>query len=264
MFSSTIWLRMKSTSDSMTFCSPAGTSLGVRKASQNSNQTRPATRKVCSTTRLMPRLTPNSSRSTRLGHSNSSMPGAWNPSRASPIMDAVILAAPSAAAVPLDDQVERARRPDEDADRDQEAGAQPPVQQPADPAPGEDPCDQRAEDRPDDVAAAAAGAARSFASTHGRANLSPRPRRLLVGLHRGDARPHREADLGGQVDAGPGDQREGERPAVEGGGVPQQEQQHADGGDLDREGEQRRRQQQVDRDPAGGADRQQGGGEERD
>src|SRR6266545_281866 len=186
MFSSTIWLRMKSTSDSMTFCSPAGTSLGVRKASQNSSQTRPATRNVCSTTRLMPRLTPNSSRSTRLGHSNSSMPGAWNPSRASPIMDAVILAAPSAAAVPLDDQVERARRPDEDADRDQEAGAQPPVQQPADPAPGEDPCDQRAEDRPDDVAAAAARAARSFASTHGRANLSPRPRLLLVRLHVGD------------------------------------------------------------------------------
>ena len=81
MTSSTIWFRTKSTIDSITFWSPNGTSWGLRKAKKNSPQTSSATRNICSTTRLMLRSMPATSRWTMSGHSKISMPGAWKPSR---------------------------------------------------------------------------------------------------------------------------------------------------------------------------------------
>src|SRR6266511_2984213 len=165
---------------SMTFCNPFGTSLGVRKARKNSSQTVPATRNICSTTRLMPRSRPNRCRSTMFGHLNSSIPGAWKPSR----WASTVTVAPLAAAVAPDDQVEGARRSDQDADRHQELRPQPAVQQPADGTPGQHPGDQRADDRPDDVAATARLAGR-LGLAHGRANLSSGARLLLVDDHVG-------------------------------------------------------------------------------
>src|SRR5512132_1721121 len=268
MTSRAIWLRMKSTSPSITFWSPEGTSLGLRKAKKNSAQTTSPTRNIWSTTRLMLRSTPPTWRSTMLGHSNSSMVGAWKPSRARGSVAAVIVVAPSAAAVALDDQVEGAGHADDDADGHQVPGAEPAVEEPADAAPGAHAGDQRADDRPDDVGAAAGGLPGGFGFAHGRANLSSRPRRLLgrllVGDDVGDLGPHGEADLGRQVDHGPGDQGEGEGSLVEGGRVPEQEQQQADDGHLEGEGDHRRRQHQLGLDPAGRPHRQQGGREEGD
>src|SRR5215212_996886 len=158
MTSSTIWLRMKSTRVSITFCSPEGTSLGLRKAKKNSAQTSSAIRSICSTTRLMLRSRPATSRWTMSGHSKISIPGAWKPSRsaASGSVGAVMVA-PSAAAVALDDQVEGAGHADDDPDRHQVLGAEPAVEQPADAAPGEHAGDQGADDRPDHLGTAAGG-----------------------------------------------------------------------------------------------------------
>src|SRR5215207_10371580 len=264
MTSSTIWLRMKSTKVSITFWSPEGTSLGLRKARKNSPQTSSPTKNICSTTRLMLRSTPATSRWKMSGHSKISMPGAWKASRWARGSVGALMVAPSAAAVALHDQVEGAGHADDDADRHQEAGAEPAVEQPADGAPGEHAGDQRADDRPDDVGAAAGGLLGGLGLAHGRANLSSRPRLLLVGDDIGDLGPHGEADLGRQVDHGPGDQGEGEGPLVEGGRVPQQEQQQSDDGHLEREGEHRGRQHQLGLDPPGRPHRQQGGREEGD
>src|SRR5215217_326453 len=263
MTSSTIWLRMKSTNASITFWSPEGTSLGRRKAKKNSPQTSSPTKNICSTTRLMLRSTPATSRWTMSGHWKISMPGAWKPSRSAARGSVgALMVAPSAAAVALDDQVEGPGHADDDADRHQEPGVEPLVEQPADEAPGQDAGDQRADDRPDDVGAAARGLLGWSGLAHGRANLSSRPRLLLVGDHVRDAGPHGEADLGRQVDHGPGDQGEGERLPVEGGRVPEQEQQQADDGHLEGEGDHRGRQHQLGLDPAGRPHRQQGGREE--
>src|SRR4029434_2202251 len=130
----------KSIADSITFCRPRGTSEGRRNGYQNSSITRPATRNICSTTRLMLRSTPHSSRWISEGHSNSPMPGAWNPSLAAATTDAGVICSPpsllgSAAAVALDDQVEGPGRADHDADGDQEVRVQPPVERPADQPP---------------------------------------------------------------------------------------------------------------------------------
>src|SRR5919112_6706207 len=262
MTSSTIWLRMKSTNASITFWSPLGTSLGERKARKNSPHTSRATRNICRTTRLMLRSMPATSRWTMSGHTKISMPGAWKPSRARGSAGALMVA-PSAAAVALDDQVEGPGHADDDPDRDQVAGTEPAVEQPADEAPGEHAGDQRADDRPDDVATAAGGLLRWAGIAHGRANLSSRACGLVDGLLVGDdighPGPHGEADLGRQVDDGPGDQGEGEGRLVEGGGVPEQEQQQADDGHLEGEGDHRRRQHQLGLDPAGRPHRQQGG-----
>src|SRR5918994_7785530 len=146
MTSSTIWLRTKSTTDSMTFWSPDGTSLGLRKAKKNSPQTSTTTRNICSTTRLMLRSTPATSMWTMSGHSKISMPGAWKPSCCARGSVGPVMVAPSAAAVALDDQVEGAGHADDDPDRHQVPGAEPAVEQPADATPGEDPGDQRADD----------------------------------------------------------------------------------------------------------------------
>src|SRR5215211_4725141 len=227
MTSSTIWLRMKSTNVSITFWRPEGTRFGLRKAKKNSPQTSRATRNICRTTRLMLRSMPATSRWTMSGHSKISMPGAWKPSRWARGSVGRFMAAPSAAAVASDDQVHGAGHADDDPDRHQEPGAEPLVEQPADEAPGEHAGDQRADDRPDDVGAAAGGLPWWAGIAHGRANLSSRPRGLLVGDDIGDPGPHGEADLGRQVDHGPGDQGEGERGPVEGGRVPEQEQQQA-------------------------------------
>src|SRR5215207_1084924 len=262
MTSSTIWLRMKSTKVSITFWSPEGTSLGLRKAKKNSPQTSSPTKNICSTTRLMLRSTPATSRWKMSGHSKISMPGAWKASRWARGSVGALMVAPSAAAVALHDQVEGAGHADDDAHRHQEPGVEPLVEQPADAAPGQHAGDQRADDRPDDVGAAAGGLLRWAGLAHGRANLSSRPRLLLVGDHVRDPGPHRETDLGRQVDHGPGDQGEGERLLVEGGRVPEQEQQQADDDHLEREGDHRRRQHQLGLDPAGRPHRQQGGREE--
>src|SRR5215218_8058992 len=264
MTSSTIWLRMKSTKASITFWRPEGTSLGLRKAKKNSPQTSSPTKNICSTTRLMLRSRPPTSRWTMSGHSKISMPGAWKPSRWARGSVGGLMVAPSAAAVALDDQVEGAGHADDDADRDQEPGAEPLVEQPADESPGQHAGDQRADDGPDDVGAAAGGLLLGAGLAHGRANLSSRPRLLLVGDHVRDPGPQGEADLGRQVDHGPGDQGEGERLPVEGGRVPEQEQQQADDGHLEREGDHRRRQHQLGLDPAGRPHRQQGRREEGD
>src|SRR4029453_12858350 len=265
MTSSTIWPRTKSTTDSIPFCSPDGTSRGLRKAKKNSPQTSSTTRNICSTTRLMLRSTPATSRWTMSGHWKISMPGAWKPSRsaASGSVSAVMVA-PSAAAVALDDQVEGAGHAEQDADRHQVLGAEPPVEQPADPAPGEHAGDQGADDRPDHLGTAAGWLPWWPGIAHGRANLSSRPRLLLVGDHIRDPGPHGEADLGRQVDHGPGDQGEGERLPVEGGRVPGQEKQQPDHGHLEGEGQHGRRQHQLGLDPAGRPHRQQGGREEGD
>src|SRR5512132_2560916 len=256
MTSRAIWLRMKSTSVSITFWSPDGTSLGLRKAKKNSPQTTSTTRNIWSTTRLMLRSMPNTWMSTMLGHSNSSMLGAWKPSRARGSVVGVTVVAPSAAAVALDDEVEGAGHAEDDADRHQERGAEPAVEQPADAAPGEHAGDQRADDRPDGLGAAARGLPGWLGFAHGPANLSSRPRRLLVRHDIGDLGPHGEADLGRQVDHGPGGQGEGEGPLVEGGRVLEQEQQQADDGHLEGEGDHRRRQHQLGLDPAGRPHRQ--------
>src|SRR5918999_2728745 len=210
MTSRTIWLRMKSTNASITFWSPEGTRLGRRKAKKNSPQTSRVTSNICSTTRLMLRSTPATSRWTMSGHSKISMPGAWKPSRWARGSLGAVMAAPSAAAVALDDQVEGAGRADDDPHRHQVVGAQPPVDQPADAAPGQHAGDQGADDRPDDVGAAAGRLPWWLGFAHGRANLSSRPRLLLVGDDVGNPGPHGEADLGGQVDHRARDQGEGE------------------------------------------------------
>src|SRR5829696_10187209 len=200
MTSSTIWLRMKSTKVSITFWRPEGTSLGERKAKKNSAQTSRAIRNICRTTRLMLRSRPATSRWTMSGHSKISMPGAWKPSRWARGSVGTLIVAPSAAAVALHDQVEGAGHADDDPDRHQVRGAQPAVEQPADAAPGEHAGDQRADDRPDDVGAAAGRLPGGLGLAHGRANLSSRPRLLLIGDHVRDPGPHGEADLGRQVD----------------------------------------------------------------
>src|SRR5215212_9930362 len=264
MTSSTIWLRMKSTKVSITFWRPEGTSLGRRKAKKNSPQTSSPTTNICTTTRLMLRSRPPTSRWTMSGHWKISMPGAWKPSRWARGSVGALMVAPSAAAVALDDEVEGAGHADDDADRHQEPGAEPAVEQPADATPGEHPGDQRADDRPDGLGAAARGLPGWAGFAHGRANLSSRPRLLLVCHDIGHLGPHGEADLGRQVDHGPGDQGEGEGPLVEGGRVPEQEQQQADDGHLEREGDHRRRQHQLGLDPAGRPHRQQGRREEGD
>src|SRR4029453_5634378 len=267
MTSSTIWLRRKATKASITFWSPGGTSLGLRKAKKNSPQTSSPIRNICSTTRLMLRSRPATSRWTMSGHSKISIPGAGNPPRpgASGRVRAVMVA-PSAAAVALDDQVHGAGHADNDPDRHQVAGAEPAAEQPADEPPGGHAGDPRADDRPDDVATAAGGLLGWAGIAHGRANLSSGACGLLDGLlvgdDVGDAGPHGEADLGRQVDHGPGDQGEGEGRPVEGGRVPEQEQQQADDGHLEGEGDHRRRQHQLGLDPAGRPHRQQGGREE--
>src|SRR5215218_2133802 len=267
MTSSTIWLRMKSTNVSITFWRPEGTRFGLRKAKKNSPQTSRATRNICRTTRLMLTSMPATSRWTMSGHSKISMPGAWKPSRARGSVGRFMVA-PSAAAVALDDQVEGPGHADDDPDRHQERGAEPPVEQPADEAPGEHAGEHRADDRPDGVGAAPAGLLGWAGIAHGRANLSSRAcgllNGLLVGDDIGDPGPHGEADLGRQVDDGPGDQGEGEGRPVEGGRVPEQEQQQADDGHLEREGDHRRRQHQLGLDPAGRPHRQQGRREEGD
>src|SRR5829696_1654962 len=265
MTSSTICPRMKSTIDSITFWSPDGTSLGLRKAKKNSPQVSSAIRNIWSTTRLMLRSMPATSRWTMSGHSKISMPGAWKPSRSAARGSVgALMVAPSAAAVALDDQVEGAGHADDDPHRHQVRGAEPAVEQPADEAPGEHAGDQRADDRPDDVAAAAGGLLWWAGFAHGRTNLSSRPSLLLVGDDVGHPGPHGEADLGRQVDHGPGDQGEGESRPVEGGRVPEQEQQQPDDGHLEGEGDHRRRQHQLGLDPAGRPHRQQGGREEGD
>src|SRR5829696_3760890 len=216
MTSSTIWLRMKSTNASIRFWRPEGTSFGLRKAKKNSPHTSRATRNICRTTRLMLRSMPATSRWTMSGHSKISMPGAWKPSRSAARGSVgALMVAPSAAAVALDDQVEGAGHADDDPHRHQVRGAEPAVEQPADEAPGEHAGDQGADDRPDDVGTAAGWLSGWSGLAHGRANLSSRPRLLLVGDHIGDPGPHGEADLGRQVDHGPGDQGEGERLPVE-------------------------------------------------
>src|SRR5215217_6361686 len=268
MTSSTIWLRMKSTKVSITFWRPEGTSLGRRKAKKNSPQTSSPTTNICTTTRLMLRSRPPTSRWTMSGHWKISMPGAWKPSRWARGSVGALMVAPSAAAVALDDEVEGAVHADDDADRHQEPGAQPAVEQPADATPGEHAGDQRADDRPDGLGTAAGGLPGWAGFAHGRANLSSRTSLflglLLVRHDIGDLGPHGEADLGRQVDHGPGDQGEGEGPLVEGGRVPEQEQQQADDGHLEGEGDHRRRQHQLGLDPAGRPHRQQGGREEGD
>src|SRR5918999_2084415 len=245
MTSRTIWLRMKSTNASITFWSPEGTRLGRRKAKKNSPQTSSATKNICSTTRLMLRSRPATSRWTMSGHSKISTPGAWKPSRWARGSVGALMVAPSAAAVALDDQVHGPGHADDDADRDQEPGAEPLVEQPADAAPGEHAGDQRADDRPDDVGTAAGRLPGWLGLAHGRANLSSRPRLLLVGDHIGDPGLHGEADLGRQVDHRPVDQGEGVRLPVEGGRVPEQEQQQPDDGHLEEEGDHRGRQHQL-------------------
>src|SRR5215208_1441010 len=185
MTSSTIWLRMKSTNASITFWSPEGTSLGRRKAKKNSPQTSSPTTNICTTTRLMLRLNPATSRWTMSGHSKISMPGAWKPSRATGSVGRFMVA-PSAAAVALDDQVEGAGHADDDPDRHQVRGTQPAVEQPADEAPGEHAGEHRADDRPDGVGAAPARLLGWAGFAHGRANLSSRACGLLDGLLVGD------------------------------------------------------------------------------
>src|SRR5215216_6980701 len=241
MTSSTIWLRMKSTNVSIRFWRPEGTRRGRRKATKNSPQTSRATRNICRTTRLMLRSMPATSRWTMSGHSKISMPGAWKPSRARGSVGRFMVA-PSAAAVALDDQVEGPGHADDDPDRHQIPGAEPLVEQPADEAPGEHAGEHRADDRPDGVGAAAGGLPWWAGIAHGRANLSSRACGLLVGDDIGHPGPHGEADLGRQVDHGPGDQGEGEGGPVEGGRVPEQEQQEADDGHLAGEGDHRGRQ----------------------
>src|SRR5262245_35054134 len=115
------------------------------------------------------------------GQSKISTPGAWKPSRWARGSVAAVMVAPSAAAVALDDEVEGAGHAGDDPDRHQVAGAEPAVEQPADAAPGEHARDQRADDRPDHVGAAAGGLLGGLGFAHGRANLSSRPRLLLVG-----------------------------------------------------------------------------------
>src|SRR5215211_1360506 len=172
MTSSTIWLRMKSTNASITFWSPEGTSLGRRKAKKNSPQTSSTTRNIWSTTRLMLRSTPATSRWTMSGHWKISMPGASKPSRSASSSVGTFTVAPSAAAVALDDQVEGAGHAEQDADRHQVPGAEPPVEQPADPAPGEHAGDQGADDRPDHLGTTGGGLPFRAGIAHGRANLS--------------------------------------------------------------------------------------------
>src|SRR4029450_6612927 len=191
--SSTIWLRMKSTKASITFWSPEGTSLGFRKAKKTSPHTSSPTKNICRTTRLMLRSMPATSRWTMSGHSKISTLGAWKPSRARGSVG-TLMAAPSAAAVALDDQVHGPGHAEDDPDRHQEPGAEPLVEQPADEAPGEHAGDQRADDRPDDVGAACGGVPWRAGIAHGRANLSSRPRGLLVGDDIGHPGPHGEAD----------------------------------------------------------------------
>src|SRR5215216_4801512 len=219
MTSSTIWLRMKSTNVSITFWRPEGTRFGLRKAKKNSPQTSRATRNICRTTRLMLRSMPATSRWTMSGHSKISMPGAWKPSRARGSVGRFMVA-PSAAAVALDDQVEGTGHADDDPDRHQERGAEPPVEQPADEAPGEHAGEHRADDRPDGVGAAPAGLLGWAGIAHGRANLSSRPRGVLVGDDIGHPGPHGEADLGRQVGRVPGARGRGKAGPLYGAGCP--------------------------------------------
>src|SRR4029453_1654333 len=266
MTSRHIWFRRKSTIDSIAFWSLDGTSVGLRKAKKNSPQTSSTTRNIWSTTRLMLRSMPPTSRWMMSGHSKISTPGAWKPSSWARGSVGTVMVAPSTGAVALDDQVEGAGHADDDADGHQEPGAQPAVEEPADGTPGEHARDQRTENRPDHLGAAAGGLPGGFGFAHGRANLSSRPRlllgRLLVGDDVGDLGPHGEADLGRPGDHGPGDQGGGEGSLVEGGRVPEQEEQQADDGHLEGEGDHRRRQHQLGLDPAGRPHRQQGGREE--
>src|SRR4029450_3436217 len=133
MTSSTIWLRMKSTIASITFWSPDGTSLGLRKAKKNSPQTSRPTTKTSSTTRLMLRSIPATSRWKMSGHSKISTPGAWKPSRWARGSVAAVMVAPSAAAVALDDEVESAGHADEDPDPHHAAGGEPAAEHPDEP-----------------------------------------------------------------------------------------------------------------------------------
>src|SRR6266498_5524745 len=90
------------------------------------------------------------------------MPGALNPSRASRVgkVESVVTSArqlpfgrPSALPVAPDDEVERSRGTDKDADGKEQPGSQPPVDQPADATPRDLPVSQETEKRRGDLRA---------------------------------------------------------------------------------------------------------------
>src|SRR6266540_1037851 len=96
------------------------------------------------------------------------MPGALNPARPSRVgkVDSIVTSArqlpfgrPSALPVAPNDKVKRTRGTDKDADGKEQAGSQPPVDQPADATPGDHPRYQEPDDGPGDLCPARSVAA---------------------------------------------------------------------------------------------------------
>src|SRR5919197_4951499 len=160
--------RMNSTPTSTRFWRPCGTMLGRRKATRNTTSTSSAASTISRALRLISRSNPKMCRVQIGGHTKSSVPGAWNPSRASRLGSVVTSASQlpgpscSALAVAADDEGERTRGADHDPDGQERVGPGPAVDQPADAAPCDDPGEQDADDRPGNLGTAWPLVARRF------------------------------------------------------------------------------------------------------
>src|SRR5574341_1544417 len=154
MTSPTMLLRTNSTASSPIACRFEGTSWSRCSVTQKKTKVMAAARMINRATRFTHTVAPPRwKHGSMQGQLNSSVVGAWNHGLAwasTALIMPRLSTSPqrSALAEALDDQVEGAREPHEDADHDQPARLQPPVQQPADEAPEPDPGDEVGHHRP--------------------------------------------------------------------------------------------------------------------